>query len=80
VHLIPPGAADTVHYRLHVPENCGDKITLHAKVNYRKFMWFNNQFAYAGMEDASQPKGEVTPHYDDRKWRSREIRPAWRES
>src|SRR5882672_10825478 len=68
VHLIPPGAADTVHYRLHVPENSGDKITLHAKVNYRKFMWFNNQFAYAGMEDASQPKGEVTPHYDDRKW------------
>jgi Flp pilus assembly protein TadD len=68
VHLIPPGAADTVHYRLHVPENSGDKITLHAKVNYRKFMWFNNQFSYAGVEDASQPKGEVTAHYDDRKW------------
>ena len=68
VHLIPPGAADTIHYRLHIPENSGDKITLQAKVNYRKFMWFNNQFAYAGVEDASQPKGEVTPHYDDRKW------------
>ena len=23
VHLIPPGAADTAHFRLHVPENCG---------------------------------------------------------
>jgi Flp pilus assembly protein TadD len=68
VHLIPPGAADTVHYRLHVPENSGDKITLHAKVNYRKFMWFNNQFSYAGVEDTARPKGEVTPHYDDRKW------------
>src|SRR6266403_1787429 len=68
VHLIPPGAADTVHYRLHVPENCGEKMTLRAKLNYRIFMWFNNQFAYAGMEDASQPKGEVTPNYDDRKW------------
>ena len=68
VHLIPPGAADTVHYRLHVPENCGDKITLHAKLNYRKFMWFNNQFSYAGVEDASTAKGEVTPNYDDRKW------------
>jgi len=68
VHLIPPGAADTVHYRLHVPENCGDKITLRAKLNYRKFMWFNNQFSYVGVEDTSQPKGEVTPHYDDRKW------------
>ncbi len=68
VHLIPPGAADTVHYRLHVPENCGDKITLHAKLNYRKFMWFNNQFSYAGVEDPSAPKGEVTPSYDDRKF------------
>jgi tetratricopeptide (TPR) repeat protein len=68
VHLIPPGAADTVHYRLHVPENCGEKITLHAKLNYRKFMWFNNQFSYAGVEDASAAKGEVTPNYDDRKW------------
>ncbi len=68
VHLIPPGAADTVHYRLHVPENSGDKITLHAKLNYRKFMWFNNQFSYAGVEDTSAPKGEVTPSYDDRKW------------
>jgi len=68
VHLIPPGAADTVHYRLHVPENCGDKITLLAKLNYRKFMWFNNQFSYAGIEDTSAPKGEVTHNYDDRKW------------
>lgn len=68
VHLIPPGAADTVHYRLHIPENSGDKITLHAKLNYRKFMWFNNQFAYAGEVDTSQPQAEVTKHYDDRKW------------
>jgi tetratricopeptide (TPR) repeat protein len=68
VHLIPPGAADTVHYRLHIPENSGDRITLHANVNYRKFMWFNNQFSYAGVEDASAAKGEVTPNYDDRKW------------
>ena len=25
VHLIPPGAADTAHYRLHIPENAGNK-------------------------------------------------------
>jgi predicted Zn-dependent protease len=31
-------------------------------------MWFNNQFSYAGVEDASTAKGEVTPNYDDRKW------------
>jgi Tfp pilus assembly protein PilF len=68
VHLIPPGAADTVHYRLHIPANAGDKITLHAKLNYRKFMWWNTQFAYAGQEDAQSPHGDVAPDHDDRKW------------
>jgi Flp pilus assembly protein TadD len=68
VHLIPPGAADTAHYRLHIPESAGDKITLHAKLNYRKFMWFNTQFAFTGTPDSNQPPGAVTPDYDDRKW------------
>jgi len=66
--LIPPGAADTAHYRLHIPENAGDKITLHAKLNYRKFMWFNTQFAFAGVKDPNQAPDAVTPDYDDRKW------------
>jgi len=68
VHLIPPGAADTVHFRMHIPENAGDKINLHARLNYRKFMWFNTQFSYAGEEDTTQPKGATTPDYDDRKF------------
>ncbi len=67
-HLIPPGAADTAHFRLHIPESAGEKITLHAKLNYRKFLWWNTQFAFAGVEDLSKPHGEVTPDYDDRKW------------
>jgi tetratricopeptide (TPR) repeat protein len=67
VRLIPPGAADTAHFRLHIPESAGDKITLSAKLNYRKFMWWNTQFAYAGTEAANQPHGEFTPDYDDRK-------------
>src|ERR1700719_2149013 len=50
VHLIPPGAADTAHFRLHIPENAGDKIALHAKLNYRKFTWFNTHFSFAGVE------------------------------
>ena len=68
VHLIPPGAADTAHYRVHIPENAGNKITLHAKLNYRKFMWWNTQFAFAGKLDGAQPNGAMTPDYDDRKW------------
>lgn len=68
VHLIPPGAADTVHFRMHVPESGGERITLHAKLNYRKFQWFNTQFAFAGVPDPSKPQGEHTSDYDDRKW------------
>ena len=68
VHLIPPGAADTAHYRLHIPENSGEKITLYAKLNYRKFMWWNTQFSFAGQPDATQKQGEVTPDHDDRKF------------
>jgi len=68
VRLIPPGAADTVHYRLHVPENAGGTISLHAKLNYRKFMWWNTQFSFAGVRDPNQPNPDVTPNYDDGKW------------
>src|SRR6202790_3095406 len=76
VHLIPPGAADTAHYRVHIPENASDKITLHAKLNYRKFMWSNTQFAFGATEDPSQPHGAVTPDYDDRKWLFKNADPA----
>ncbi len=68
VRLIPPGAADTVHYRLAVPEDAGDRIFLRAKVNYRKFAWWNTQWAFAGVRDASQPNPPVTPSYDDGRW------------
>ena len=65
VRLIPPGAADTVHYRMHIPENTGSKITLHARLCYRKFSWWNTQFAFAGTPDPARPDA-VTSDYDDR--------------
>src|SRR6516165_3319262 len=68
VHLIPPGAAHTVHFRMHIPESAGDRITLDSKLNYRKFQWFNTHFAFGGVPDDAQPQGEVTPDHDDRKW------------
>ncbi|MGA6981904.1 MAG: tetratricopeptide repeat protein [Candidatus Sulfotelmatobacter sp.] len=65
VRLIPPGAADTVHYRMLIPESAGNKITLHARLCYRKFSWLNTQFAFAG--DPDEKSGHnVTPEYDDR--------------
>ncbi len=83
VRLIPPGAADTVHYRMHIPETAGSKITLHARLCYRKFSWWNTHFAFAGVPAPNQLQnsggtgvpartGEETtdqgPGYDDRKY------------
>jgi cytochrome c-type biogenesis protein CcmH/NrfG len=68
VRLIPPGAADTVHYRMHIPENVGSKITLHARLCYRKFAWWNTQFAFAGVPDPTKPASDLAPGYDDNKY------------
>ena len=66
VRLIPPGAADTVHYRLRVPEDAGDRIFLRAKVNYRKFAWWNTQWAFAGVRDPHAPPPAAD--HDDAEW------------
>jgi tetratricopeptide (TPR) repeat protein len=65
VRLIPPGAADTVHYRMFIPENAGNKITLHARLCYRKFSWYETHESFAGMPDPTKPNA-VTSDYDDR--------------
>jgi Flp pilus assembly protein TadD len=65
-HLIPPGAADTVHFRLRVPENVGNKIKLEARLNYRKFAWWNTHFAFAGVYDQQQKEAKYTADFDDR--------------
>lgn len=36
-HQIPPGAADSVHYRLKVPEDVSGPLTVEARLHYRKF-------------------------------------------
>jgi tetratricopeptide (TPR) repeat protein len=68
VRLIPPGAADTIHYRLRIPEDAGNTITLRAKVNYRKFAWWNTQWAFAGVRDPAQGPYSIGPSHDDGKW------------
>ncbi|MGH9535623.1 MAG: tetratricopeptide repeat protein [Terriglobales bacterium] len=49
VHVIGPGSATTVHYAIAIPTNVQGPITLTAKLNYRKFNYGYNQFAY-GMQ------------------------------
>lgn len=66
VHLIAPGSADTVHYRLKIPKGAHGHIHLTARVNYRKFAWVNTQFAFAGKFIGTGPH-DVAPAYDDRR-------------
>jgi Tfp pilus assembly protein PilF len=64
VRLIPPGAADVVHYLVTIPRDARGPITLTANLNYRKFTYFYSQYAYAG-----KPKpGSVDLNHDDRQW------------
>jgi tetratricopeptide (TPR) repeat protein len=68
VRLIPPGAADTIHYRLRIPEDCGEKVTLRARVNYRKFAWWNTQWSFAGVRDPAVKDFPLAKGYDDGQW------------
>ncbi|MEZ5400205.1 MAG: tetratricopeptide repeat protein [Bryobacteraceae bacterium] len=52
--MIPPGAADTTHYRIDIPADAKGPITLKAKLNHRKFSHYYTQFAYAGQPKAGQ--------------------------
>jgi len=66
--LIPPGAADTVHFRFKIPEDAGKEITFTARVNYRKFSWWNTQWSFAGTRDPNEPAFGLSPDYDDGNW------------
>src|SRR6185436_8480396 len=66
VRLIPPGAADTVHYRIKVPENSSGRIHLKTRLHYRKFAWWNTQFAFAGERAPGSPA--ATKSYDNASW------------
>ena len=68
VRLIPPGAADTIHYRLDVPADAGDQITLKAKVNYRKFAWWNTQWSFAGVRDPLHKDVRLGKDHDNGRW------------
>lgn len=62
--LIPPGAADVVHYRLTVPADASGPLTLRAKLNYRKFSHAYTAFAYAGKAGT----GSYGEGFDDRQF------------
>ncbi|HSB14860.1 MAG TPA: tetratricopeptide repeat protein [Bryobacteraceae bacterium] len=66
VRLIPPGAADTAHFRVAIPKKARGPITLEAKLNYRKFSHYYTQFVYAGQPEPGQPPELVNANHDSR--------------
>ena len=68
VRLIPPGAADTIHYRLDIPPDAGNTIRITARLRYRKFSWWNTQWSYAGRRDPSDVHAARNAAYDDGRW------------
>ena len=54
--------------RLNIPPDCGDQITLKAKVNYRKFNWWGTQWSFAGVRDPQQADLQVGPNFDNGRW------------
>lgn len=64
VRLIPPGAADVVHYRVRIPKDAQSPVTLEARLNYRKFSHYYTQYAYAGTPaGGSADKTHDSRHY-----------------
>jgi tetratricopeptide (TPR) repeat protein len=60
VRLIPPGAADVAHYRVHVPKDVArGPIQFTANLNYRKFSWYYTQFSYASHMREGQDHGLI---------------------
>ncbi len=62
VRLIPPGAADTVHYLVNIPKDAEGPITFEAKLNYRKFTEAYTRFTFGtakpGLADVSYDNRE----------------------
>jgi hypothetical protein len=68
VRLIPPGAADVAHYRVHIPEDVQGPVTFTARLQHRKFAHAYTQFAYAGQPAPGQSASAVGPAFDDRRF------------
>ena len=69
VHAIPPGAADTVHYRFVVPEDARGSLRLRARLNYRKHKQSYNRWALGAVPASKQPIEAVSrPEVDTRTW------------
>ncbi|MBL0156544.1 MAG: tetratricopeptide repeat protein [Bryobacterales bacterium] len=68
VRLIPPGAADVAHYRVQIPKGAKGPLTFAAKLNYRKFSHYYNEFSYGLKAKRNQDPKLVSIQHDSREY------------
>jgi tetratricopeptide (TPR) repeat protein len=68
VKLIPPGAADTAHFRVRIPASAKGPLTFTAKLNYRKFSHYYTQYSFAGKAKPGQDARLVGLGHDSREY------------
>ncbi len=69
VHLIPPGAADTVHYRMQIPAKLGrQNYVARAPLLSQVRVVEHAVLVCRRCRQSGQPGSDVTPDYDDRKF------------
>src|SRR5206468_1881136 len=48
-----------------IPKDARGPITFTARMNYRKFSWYNTRFSFAGVRDPAVKDPAVSPDFDD---------------
>jgi hypothetical protein len=67
-HVIKPGASDAVHYTLNIPGDARFPLTVKARVNYRKFnQWFNN-WVFRGERSKDPSAARIDRYVDEGQW------------
>ncbi len=64
INLLPPNSAEVVRYRVQIPEDCGERIQVITKLNYRKyhpahFQWLNDPSVRQAL-GGKTPEGAIT--------------------
>jgi len=64
---IPPGASDVARYRVTIPPDVGDRLTIEATLHYRKFFNWFTRFVFAGQRAPNQ-SARVDQYVDESQW------------
>lgn len=68
VHQIPPGAGQTVHYRIQIPEDVADTVRVQVRLLYRKFDSTYMEFVDRKLTELGAPP--IRGHQDGQSWRN----------